>query len=144
MQDIKTYISEAISSRNNSAGLSYTMFPSKRMEKEQIVTWLETNGFKFTQRQSSGSMEPGNDLIQHYDHTGEMCYTLGAYDQSLGNTQYILFYDSHRMFLIYTCSAMYLPPKTEPVSSLNHPIMWKCELDKFKYTSMKEIQRYFE
>lgn len=147
MQDLRTYINEAISSRANSAMVGgYTQFPNKRGEKETIINWLEQNGFenvKTNVNPTTDSGAAGDGLLAHYNHTGNKCFTLGRYDKDLFNTNYILFYDSQKMFLIFTCPAMYLNAKQEPVSSLNNPTKGNCDFGNFRYCSVKEIQRYF-
>ena len=141
MQDLRTYINEAISSRANSVGISsYTPFPQKRTDKDGIVEWLVDNGFKSIEFFGTYI---GDDLIKHYDSTGERCFYVSAHNSSPG-THYIIFYDGTKMFLIYTCRMDIIRHGIEPVSYINKPTIGNCKFERnFKYCSLREIQRYF-
>ena len=141
---LEKYISEAIShgwhkSQDNDM---YADFPQKRTDKEGITNWLIQNGFVAVQFNSTYI---GDDLIKHYKAKGEKGFYVGM-DAFFG-TDYIVFYDGYVMFCVYTCPLS--DPKhnlsaTEPVSFLKNPVVGACQFEKFKYCSLKGIQRYFK
>ena len=141
---LEKYISEAISHgwHKSPDGDMYTDFPQKRTDKDGITNWLMQNGFVSVQFNSTFI---GDDLIKHYKDKGEKGFYVGSHTNY--GTHYIVFYDGYIMFLVFTCPTRDLTHNLstiEPVTSLKNPVVGACQFEKFKYCSLKEIQRYFK
>ena len=144
MIDLRTHISEAISHgwHKSPGNDMYTDFPKKRTDKEGIINWLIQNGFVAVQFDSTYI---GDDLIKHYKDKGEKGFYVGRHTDF--GTHYIVFYDGYVMFFVFTCPVSDLTKNLytiEPVTYLKNPVVGACQLEKFKYCSLKEIQRYFK
>lgn len=155
--NLKDYIYEWISSGRavrsyDGAGSGYTEFPSKRTDYWAIRNWLDDNGFDVVGYSLSPNIIPSiildrqiSDLLKEWNYSSKKTYTMGTYDVTDGETQYILFYDGVKMYRIFTCSMKELPSGWEPVTYFDHKKAKPGNIQPkdFKYTSMKEIQRHF-
>lgn len=155
--NLRDYICEWISSGKavrsySGAGSGYTEFPAKRTDYWGIRNWLDENGFEVVGYSVSHNTANSvllqkqiSDLLSRWISDGKKTYTMGTYDGSDGETQYILFYDGVKMYKIFTGLPKSLPFGWEPVSYFDYRKAKPGNIQPkdFKYCSMKEIQRYF-